>query len=196
MALNKKTAVQIPSIEQVEAERARLRYKRRYSKTLKSTVAILVVVAALAVLVATLWMPVLQIYGSSMSPTLKDGEIVIALKGSQFSTGDVVGLWYENKLLVKRVIGKPGDWINIDKDGNITVNGELLDEPYIDEKAYGETTVELPYQVGDDAWFVVGDNRDVSIDSRNTAVGCIPTDQIVGRIVFCIWPLKDFGVLK
>lgn len=196
MARNKKHAVQIPSIEQVEAERARLRYKHRYSKTLKSTVAILVVVAAVAVLVATLWMPVLQIYGSSMSPTLKDGEIVIAVKGSSFSTGDVVGLWYENKLLVKRVIGKPGDWINIDKDGNITVNGELLDEPYITEKAFGETTIELPYQVGDDMWFVVGDNRAVSIDSRNTAVGCIPADQIVGRIVFCIWPIKDFGVLK
>ncbi len=196
MARNKKHAVQIPSIEQVEEERARLRYKHRYSKTLKSTVAILVVVAALAVLVATLWMPVLQIYGSSMSPTLKDGEIVIAVKGSSFSTGDVVGLWYENKLLVKRVIGKPGDWINIDKDGNITVNGELLDEPYITKKAYGETTIELPCQVGDDMWFVVGDNREVSIDSRNTSVGCITTDQIVGRIVFCIWPIKDFGVLK
>ena len=196
MARNKHHAVQIPTIEQVEAERARLRYKHRYSKTLKSTVAILVVVAALAVLVATLWMPVLQIYGSSMSPTLKDGEIVIAVKGSSFSTGDVVGLWYENKLLVKRVIGKPGDWINIDKDGNITVNGELLDEPYITKKAYGETTIELPYQVGDDMWFVVGDNREVSIDSRNTSVGCITTDQIVGRIVFCIWPIKDFGVLK
>lgn len=196
MAGNKAHTVKIPSIEQVEAERARLRYKHRYSKTLKSTVAILVVVAALAVLVATLWMPVLQIYGSSMSPTLKDGEIVIAVKGSSFSTGDVVGLWYENKLLVKRVIGKPGDWINIDKDGNITVNGELLDEPYITKKAFGETTIELPYQVGDDLWFVVGDNRGVSIDSRSTSVGCIPTEQIVGRIVFCTWPLSNFGLLK
>lgn len=192
----KKASVSIPSIEQVEAERKRLRYRSRYSRTLKSTVAILIVVAALAVLVATLWMPVLRIYGSSMSPTLTDGQIVVTMKSSKFTTGDVVSLWYGNKLLVKRVIGQPGDWINIDEAGNLYVNDVLLDEPYIKEKAFGETTIDLPYQVSDGCWFVVGDNRDVSIDSRSAAVGCIPADQISGRIVFCVWPLSEFGPVQ
>lgn len=183
----------LPSLEQIEAERKRLAYKSRYSRTLKSTIAILVVVAAFAVLVATLWMPVLRIYGSSMSPTLTDGQIVITMKSKQFSSGDVVSLWYGNKLLVKRVIGCPGDWINIDEEGNLYVNDVLLEEPYLTEKAIGETTIELPYQVADGCWFVVGDNRDVSIDSRSAAVGSIPSDQIAGKIVFCVWPLRDFG---
>lgn len=192
----KKIKRTLPTKDQILAERKRLEYKSRYAKTLRSTIAILIVVAALAVLVATLWMPVLRIYGSSMYPTLQDGEIVISVKRRSFSTGDIVAFYHGNKLLVKRCIAGPSDWVDIDKDGNIYVNNNLIDEPYIAEKAFGECDLELPYQVPDERWFLVGDNRDVSVDSRNTSVGAIAADQIVGEIVFCIWPMTNFGVVK
>lgn len=192
----KKIKRSLPTKDQILAERKRLAYKSRYAKTLRSTIAILIVVAALAVLVATLWMPVLRIYGSSMYPTLQDGEIVISVKRRSFSTGDIVAFYHGNKLLVKRCIAGPSDWVDIDKDGNIYVNNNLIDEPYISEKAFGECDLELPYQVPDERWFLVGDNRDVSVDSRNTSVGAIAADQIVGEIVFCIWPMTNFGVVK
>lgn len=192
----KKIKRTLPTKDQILAERKRLEYKSRYAKTLRSTIAILIVVAALAVLVATLWMPVLRIYGSSMYPTLQDGEIVISVKRRSFSTGDIVAFYHGNKLLVKRCIAGPSDWVDIDKDGNIYVNNNLIDEPYITEKAFGECDLELPYQVPDERWFLVGDNRDVSVDSRNTSVGAIAADQIVGEIVFCIWPMTNFGVVK
>lgn len=192
----KKIKRSLPTKDQILAERKRLAYKSRYAKTLRSTIAILIVVAALAVLVATLWMPVLRIYGSSMYPTLQDGEIVISVKRRSFSTGDIVAFYHGNKLLVKRCIAGPSDWVDIDKDGNIYVNNNLIDEPYIAEKAFGECDLELPYQVPDERWFLVGDNRDVSVDSRNTSVGAIAADQIVGEIVFCIWPMTNFGVVK
>ena len=189
-------AVEVPTLDQVERERNRLRYKNRYNKTLRSTIAILVVVAALAVLVATLWMPVLRIYGKSMSPTLVDGQIVISVKTESFHTGDVIAFYHGNKLLIKRYIAGPGDWVDIDEDGGVTVNGEALDEPYLTEKAYGETNITLPYQVPEDRCFVMGDNRDVSLDSRNTAVGCVANDQIVGKVVFRIWPLSKLGAVN
>ena len=189
-----KKPVEIPSAEQIDRERKRLRYRRRYSRTMKSTVAILVVVAAAAVLVATLWMPVLRIYGTSMVPTLVDGQIVISVKGSNsFKQGDIVAFYQGNKLLVKRYIAGAGDWVDIDEDGTVSVNGKTLDEPYLKAKAYGETNIKLPYQVPEDKYFLMGDNRDVSIDSRNTAVGCVSDEQIVGKIVFRIWPLNKFG---
>lgn len=188
-------SVQLPTIEQVEAERNRLRYKRRYNRTLKSTISILVVVAALAVLVATLWMPVLQIYGSSMDSTLKDGEIVLSVKNSDFNQGDVVSFYYNNKILVKRVIAGPGDWVNIDQDGNVYVNNELLYEPYVIDKALGECDIELPYQVPDGKIFVMGDHRSTSVDSRNNAVGCVGEEQIVGKIIFRVWPLNRIGTV-
>lgn len=185
--------VDIPTTEQIEHERARLRYQKRYSRTLKSTVAILIVVAALAVLVATLWMPVLRIYGTSMVPTLEDGQIVISVKSRTYASGDIVAFYYGNKLLIKRYIAGPSDWVNLDEDGNVFVNGKELAEPYLKEKSYGETNIELPYQVPDERYFLMGDNRDVSIDSRNTAVGCVSSEQIVGKVVFRIWPLSEFG---
>lgn len=188
--------IDLPTVEQIENERNRLRYKRRYGKTLKSTVAVLIVVAALAVLIATLWMPVLRIYGSSMTPTLKDGQIVITLKTSHFESGDIAAFYHGNKLLIKRYIAGPSDWFDIDEEGNIYVNGEMLEEPYITEKAYGETNIELPYQVPDNKYFLVGDNRDASVDSRSTAVGCIAEDQIVGKVIFRIWPLEKFGPVR
>ena len=174
--------VELPTMDQIERERSRLRYRRRYSRTLRSTAAVLVVAAALAVLVATLWMPVLRIYGSSMVPTLADGQIVITVKTTSFEPGDIVAFYHGNKLLIKRYIAGPADWVNLDADGNVSVNGILLDEPYVAEKAYGETNIELPYQVPEDRYFLMGDNRDVSVDSRSTAVGCIAEEQIVGKV--------------
>ena len=189
----RKKVIDLPTIEQIEQERNRLRHQRRYSKTLQSTIAIFVVVAALSVLVATLWMPVLRIYGASMVPTLEDGQIVVSVKSSSFKLGDIIAFYQGNKLLIKRFIAGPADWVDIDIDGNVSVNGVVLDEPYIDEKAYGETNIELPYQVPDKRYFLMGDNRDESVDSRSTAVGCISDNQIVGKVIFRIWPLNRFG---
>lgn len=188
--------VDLPTVEQIQQERQRIRYQSRYSRTLKSTIAVLVVVAAAAILVATLWMPVFQIYGTSMSPTLEEGQYVVAIKSDSFETGDVCALWYGNKLLVKRVIAGPGSWVNIDKDGNVFVDGNLIDEPYLTEKAFGDCNIELPIQVPDSKWFVMGDNRATSADSRNSSVGCISDEYIVGRIEFCVWPLNKFGPIN
>ena len=192
----KNTPVELPTMEQIQQERKRLQYNKRYSSTLKSTVAVLIVVAALAILVATLWMPVFRIYGTSMSPALQEGEFVIAIKSNDLKTGDICALWYGNKLLVKRVIAGPGSWVDIDKDGNVSVDGKVLDEPYLQEKAFGDCDIELPMQVPDARWFVMGDNRATSADSRNSTVGCISEEYIVGRIEFCIWPLSEFGPIQ
>ena len=196
MKTTRKASIELPTTEQIERERKRLRYRNRYNRTLKSTIAVLVVVAAAAVLIATLWMPVLQIYGNSMVPTLEDGQIVISVKTSNFQSGDIVAFYHGNKLLIKRFIAGSSDWVNIDEDGNVFVNDEKLDEPYLTEKAFGNTNIELPYQVPDQRFFLMGDNRDVSIDSRNTAVGCVAADQIVGKVVFRIWPLSEFGPVR
>lgn len=171
-------------------------YRRRYGQILRSTIGILVVVAAAAVLVAVLVMPVLKIYGKSMNPTLTEGDIVISIKGTAFEQGDLVCFYYGNKLLVKRYIAGPGQWVDIDKDGNVYVDGELLDEPYLTEKALGECDIELPYQVPDGRIFVLGDHRSTSVDSRSTTVGCVTDEQIVGRIVFRVWPLTGFGIVQ
>ena len=163
---------------------------------LKSTVYTLITVAAIAVLVATLLLPVLRIYGNSMTPTLQDGEIIFSLKTSDFEQGDIVAFYYNNKILVKRVIAGPADWVDMYEDGTVYVNGELLDEPYLTERVYGECNIELPYQVPDGRIFVMGDHRSTSVDSRNTAVGCVSQEQIVGRIVFRVWPLTRIGTVE
>lgn len=182
-----------PTVEQLEAELNRVNYGKRYRTVLKSTVYTLITVAAVAVLVATLLLPVLRIYGNSMTPTLQDGEIIFSLKTSDFEQGDIVAFYYNNKILVKRVIAGPADWVDMDEDGTGYVNGELLDEPYLIERAYGECNIELPYQVPDGRIFVMGDHRSTSVDSRNTAVGCVSQEQIVGRIIFRVWPLNRIG---
>ncbi|MGN0405716.1 MAG: signal peptidase I [Bariatricus sp.] len=186
----------LPSVEQLKAELGRERYKKRLKRVLRSTIYSLIVVAAVAVLVATIWMPVLQIYGSSMTPTLTEGNIVVSVKGSDFKAGDLIAFYLGNKILVKRCIAGPGQWVDIDEEGNVYVDGELLDEPYLKEKAYGDCDIDLPYQVPDNRWFCIGDHRATSVDSRSTSVGCVANEQIVGRIVFRIWPLTEFGVLN
>ena len=191
--MRKKTLGEMPSAEQLEAELTREKYKRRYHSVLRSTIYTLITVAAIAVLVATLWLPVLQIYGSSMTPTLQDGEIIFSVKTADLEPGDIVAFYYNNKILVKRVICGPGDWVNIDEDGTVYVNEVRLKEPYLAEKALGDCNIELPYQVPDGKIFVMGDHRSTSVDSRNTAVGCVAQEQIVGKIIFRIWPLNRLG---
>ena len=182
--------------EQIERELRREQYRRDYRQVLKNTVGGLITVAAAAVLVAVLLLPVLRIFGKSMSPTLKEGDIVLSLKTGEFSTGDVVAFYYNNKILVKRVIASSGDWVDLDEDGTVYVNREKIDEPYLTELAYGETNIELPFQVPESKIFVMGDNRAVSVDSRNTAVGCVAEEQVVGKIVFRVWPLNEIGPVR
>ena len=187
---------QPPTLEQLTAELARENYKRRFGRVLRSTLFTLVVVAAMAVLVATIWMPVLQIYGSSMTPTLNEGEIVVSVKGSDFEPGDLVAFYLGNKILVKRCIAGPGQWVDIDENGDVSVDGQLLDEPYLKEKARGECDQNFPYQVPESRYFCMGDHRATSVDSRHSAVGCVAEEQIVGKIVFRVWPLSGFGTLR
>lgn len=187
---------QLPTSAELEQELKTERYKYRYRRTLQSTIFMLITAAAVAVLVATLWLPVLQIYGASMSPTLKDGEIVLSLKASDMEQGDIIAFYYNNKILVKRMIAQSGDWVNIDEDGTVYVNGDELDEPYLDKKALGEPDIELPYQVPDGKIFVMGDHRATSADSRHQSVGCVAQEQVVGKIVFRVWPLNGLGFLK
>lgn len=183
-------------MEQLTAELEREKYKRRYKRVLRSTIYTLIVVAAAAVLVATIWMPVLQIYGASMVPTLDEGDIVISVKGSDFEPGDLVAFYMGNKILVKRCIAGPGQWVDMDAGGNVYVDDKLLDEPYLTEKALGDCDIEFPYQVPDNRYFCMGDHRSTSVDSRSTTVGCVSDEQIVGKIVFRVWPLPNFGMLR
>lgn len=185
-----------PGLKELEGELQREKYKKRYRRVLRSTVFTLVTVAAVAILVATLWMPVLQIYGSSMAPNLTDGDIVITRKAWNLEPGDIVAFYYNNRILVKRYIARAGEWVDIDDDGNVYLNNLLLHEPYVYERSKGDCNIELPYQVPENRIFVMGDHRNVSIDSRNTSVGCVTEDQIVGKLLFCVWPLNHFGLVK
>lgn len=183
-------------IKELRQELRRVKYNNKFAATLFNTVGTLVVVAAAAILVANLWLPILKVTGTSMSPTLQEGQVLMASKGHDFKTGDVIAFYYNNKILVKRVIAMPGDWVNISEDGTVYVNDIAIDEPYLNEKALGDCNIELPYQVPESKIFVMGDNRSVSLDSRNTAIGCVSEEQVVGRITFAIWPLSKIGKIE
>ena len=186
----------LPELSLLEAELERERYKNKYGKVLRSTAFSLIVVAAAAVLIAVLLLPVLQISGSSMTESLQDGDIVVALNSSGYKTGDVIAFYYNNNILVKRVIASSGDWVDIDEKGNVYVNDEPLEEPYITEKSLGDCNITLPYQVPDERCFVMGDHRATSIDSRNTVVGCVSNEMVIGKILVRVWPVSGFGLVN
>lgn len=196
MAIKEKASPVLPTVQQLEAELKREKYRGRYWKMLRGTVAVLVVVAAAAVLISNLLLPILRIYGSSMTPTLVNGNIVAAVRNGTYQRGDIIAFYYNNKILVKRVIGMPGEWVNMDENGNVTIDGEPLEEPYLTEKALGECDIELPYQVPEGRYFVMGDHRSVSSDSRSSQVGCVSEEQIVGKLLFRLWPLDEIGPIE
>lgn len=193
---NEEKKVNLHSVQELEQELSRVKYQENYLAVLRSTIFSLITVAAVAVLIAVLLLPVLQIYGSSMTPTLDEGNIVLSVKGNNFKTGDMIAFYYNNKILIKRVIAQPGQWVDMDENGSVYVDGKRINEPYVTEKAMGECDIKLPYQVPESKIFVMGDHRSVSIDSRTQAVGCISEEQIVGKIVFRVWPLKDIGRIR
>lgn len=176
-----------PTKEEVDQELKRVKHRKKYGQTLRSTIYILVTVAAFAVLAATLWMPVLEVFGTSMAPSLNEGELIASVKTSDFKTGDVIAFYFNNKILVKRVIAGPGDWVDLEPDGTVLINGEPLDEPYVEE---------LPYQVPDARWFVMGDHRSVSVDSRSKSIGPIADEQVVGKLIYRVWPLQTIGSIQ
>ncbi|MDE5854213.1 MAG: signal peptidase I [Ruminococcus sp.] len=183
----------LPTAEQLNSEVRRIHYKKSYIKTLYTTITSLIVVVAIAVLIVTLLLPVLRVTGTSMAPTLLNNELLICNKRGNFKSGDVVAFYFNNKILLKRIIGTAGDVIDIKEDGTVYVNGEELDEPYINEKAFGECDIKLPYQVPDNRIFVMGDHRSVSIDSRSTSVGCIADEYVIGKVVLRVWPFEVIG---
>lgn len=186
----------MPTADQVAKELDREKYRRGYVRAVRSTIYALITVAAIAVLIAVLLLPVLQIYGTSMSPNLTEGDIVLSVKEGQFKTGEVVAFYYNNKILVKRVIAQSGDWVDIDDEGDVYVNGKKIDEPYVKEKAFGECDLDLPYQVPESRIFVMGDHRSTSVDSRSSTIGCVAEEQIVGKIIFRVWPIAGLGKVE
>lgn len=183
-------------LEQLESESRRLRRKREYWRAFRSTIYAIIIVAAAAALIATLIFPIIQVSGGSMTPTLADKDLVVLIKTSTFKTGDLLGFYWQNKLLLKRVIAGPGDYVSIDENGDVYVNGGLLDEPYVTQKTLGECDMDFPYQVPDNRYFVLGDHRDVSIDSRNSSIGCIEAEQVVGRVFLKIWPINQLSIIR
>lgn len=194
--MKKNENITLLTTSQIEELYKKAKYRKLFSEKIRSTVFMLIVVAAFAILVAMLYLPTLRIYGKSMKGTLEGGNIVLAVKSNRFKTGDIVAFYYNNNILVKRVIAESGDWVNITKDGTVYVNNKKINEPYIENKAYGETNIKFPYQVPENRIFVLGDNRKVSIDSRNTSIGVVLDEQLVGKLIFRIWPLSEIGTLN
>ncbi len=185
--------IQRPSVEALQAELKRVSKRKEYRKVMRNTLFVVIVVAALAVLVSSFFVTVLKVTGDSMTPTMSTGEIVIARNSGTFEPGELIAFYYNNKVLVKRVLGSPGDWIDIDDEGNVSVNGQTIDEPYVTEKSLDPADVEFPYQVPENRYFVLGDHRKASIDSRSTVVGCVTREQLIGKIIFRVYPFNVFG---
>lgn len=188
--------IRLPETSDIEELYNKARYRKNFTEKFRSTIFMLIVVAAFAVLVAMLFLHILRIYGKSMKGTLDSGDIVVSVKSNQFATGDIIAFYYNNNILVKRVIAKSGDWVNMTKDGTVYVNDKKINELYLTSKSYGKTDITFPYQVPENRIFVMGDNREVSIDSRNTSIGTVSDEQIVGKLVFKIWPFSDIGLVN
>lgn len=187
--------VKVPTPDEVKLERKRIKHRAAYRKALRGTVYALLMVAALAVLISSLILPVMQISGESMTPTLSDGEIIVLLKIKNLKPGDLCSFTWNNRTLIKRIIAGPGDWVVIDEEGRVTVNDVPLEEPYVSEPGLGECDIEFPYQVPEDSYFAMGDKRSSSIDSRSTVIGCIHKDQIIGQVWLRVYPLKRIGLV-
>ena len=185
----------VPSLKDIQTERKRIRRGNLYLQALRGTIAVLVVVAAVAVLITTLFLPILQISGDSMSPTLEHDEIVILMKTKDFKRGDLIGFYFQGKILLKRVIALPEDEVAIDTDGNVYVNGELLEEPYVTEKGLGDCDLEFPYKVPGTGYFVMGDQRSNSVDSRNSLIGAVAQEDIIGKVFLRVWPFSKIGLV-
>ena len=192
MTIKSEKNVSVPSLKEIQSERKRIRRKDYYIQALRGTISVLVVVAAIAVLITTLFLPILQISGDSMSPTLEHDEIVVLLKSNEFKRGDLIGFYYQGKILLKRVVGLPEDEIAIDADGNVYVNGELLEEPYVTQKELGDCDLEFPYKVPATGYFVLGDRRSNSVDSRSSVIGAISLEDTIGKVFIRVWPLAEF----
>lgn len=192
MTIKSEKNVSVPSLKEIQSERKRIRRKDYYIQALRGTISVLVVVAAIAVLITTLFLPILQISGDSMSPTLEHDEIVVLLKTNEFKRGDLIGFYYQGKILLKRVVGLPEDEIAIDADGNVYVNGELLEEPYVTQKELGDCDLEFPYKVPATGYFVLGDRRSNSVDSRSSVIGAISLEDTIGKVFIRVWPLAEF----
>lgn len=186
----------LPTIEQIEAELKKENTKKEYNKVLRTTIFVLLVVTAAAVIITVLMFPVLEIKGDAMNATLRNGDFIVTGKAAEYSRGDVIAFYYNNTLLVKRIIAVGGDEVDIDEDGNVTVNGQAISEPYVTGKTLGECNVTFPYSVPSDEFFVLGDNRAMSVDSRNTALGTVTQDLIVGKLLFRVWPFGAIGGIK
>lgn len=186
----------VPTIDELREVLEYERYKSKYKKILKSTIYILIVVVAISVLLATLMFPVLKIYGKSMMPTLVEGDFVLCIKKNNFKQGDIIAFYYNNRILVKRIIATSSDWVDIDEEGNVFINNQLLDEPYLSNKSLGETDIKFPYQVKENSYFVMGEARETSIDSRNSVIGSVSKEDILGKVVFKLWPVKRIGLIK
>ena len=188
--------LQAPVSEQIKQERRKIRQRKAFRKFIIRTVSVLIVVAAISVLIATYWLPVLKVYGSSMSPTMEPGEVIVTVKSDAYKNGDIVAFWQGNKLLIKRVIAEPGQWVDIDSDGVVSVDGQNLNESYLSEKTKGTCDIELPHQVKESHLFLMGDNRESSLDSRTTFIGDVSKDQIESKILFRIWPVNKIGIVR
>lgn len=185
-----------PSLPTSIAARLRRFFKSRPIQVLWRVIQALIVVSATGILVATFFISVLQVRGTSMEPTVKEGDVVIADHSKKFATGDVIAFYYNNKVILKRVIAFPTDWVDIKPDGTVWVNGEELQEDYVQGLSLGHPDIIFPYQVPEGRYFVLGDHRSASIDSRSSTIGTVSDDQVIGSVFLKVWPLKNLGTVR